>query len=157
MQMQKKGKKFDKFSGKDDLLAYFMASAQRISYRRQSKNFAKKKFSLCVSSSQIPSPWWGDKVCSEIGLVRQPYAGVNFIPPVRDYEFGYWFRFRYRINRSFHPNGLSKGLGRLIKWNCKHFLEVQLNHFLYEINNSTSPSFTQKWNNSVAYRLCSIS
>jgi hypothetical protein len=56
MQMQKKGKKFDKFSGKDDLLAYFMASAQRISYRRQSKNFAKKKFSLCVSSSQIPSP-----------------------------------------------------------------------------------------------------
>ncbi len=25
------------------------------------------------------------------GPVRQPYAGVNFIPPVRDYEFGYWF------------------------------------------------------------------
>ncbi len=22
-------------------------------------------------------------------LVRQPYAGVNFISPVRDYEFGY--------------------------------------------------------------------
>jgi hypothetical protein len=23
------------------------------------------------------------------GPIRQPYAGVNFIPP-RDYEFGYW-------------------------------------------------------------------
>jgi hypothetical protein len=20
----------------------------------------------------------------------KPYAGVNYIPPVRDYEFGYW-------------------------------------------------------------------
>jgi hypothetical protein len=41
---KKKGGKFDKFSGKDDLLAYFMASAQRISHRRQSKNLAKKSF-----------------------------------------------------------------------------------------------------------------
>jgi hypothetical protein len=32
--------------------------------------------------SQIHSPWTG-------GPVRQPYAGANFIPPVRDYEFGY--------------------------------------------------------------------
>jgi hypothetical protein len=46
-----------------------------------------------------------DKVDSSIGLctglpayvawragVRQPYARVNFIPPVRDYEFGYWMK-----------------------------------------------------------------
>ncbi len=50
--------------------------------------------------SQIHSPWLGDIVDFGIGLsyrpvsllpggpVRQPYAGVNFIPPVRDYEFG---------------------------------------------------------------------
>jgi hypothetical protein len=24
------------------------------------------------------------------GPIRKPYAGVDFIPPVRDYEFGYW-------------------------------------------------------------------
>ncbi len=24
------------------------------------------------------------------GPIRQPYAGVNFIPPVRGYELGYW-------------------------------------------------------------------
>jgi hypothetical protein len=45
---------------------------------------------------------WGDTVDSGIGFsyrpaspmlpggpVQQPYAGVNFILPVRDYEFGY--------------------------------------------------------------------
>ncbi len=54
--------------------------------------------------SQIHSPWMGDIVdsgmqgchtglpaslCSLAGRVRQPYAGVNIIPPVRDYEFRY--------------------------------------------------------------------
>ncbi len=41
-------------------------------------------------------PDWGDKVNSGIGLsyrtarpVRQPCAGVNYIPPVKDYEFSY--------------------------------------------------------------------
>ncbi len=44
------------------------------------------------------APDWGDKVDSGKGIVvparqvtqaavRRPYAGVNFIPPVRDYEF----------------------------------------------------------------------
>jgi len=41
---------------------------------------------------------WGDKVNSDIGLsyglhwlegrYNKPYAGVDYIPPVRDYEFG---------------------------------------------------------------------
>ncbi len=43
-------------------------------------------------------PDWGDKVNSDIGLsyrlhwlegrYNKPYAGVDYIPPVRDYEFG---------------------------------------------------------------------
>jgi hypothetical protein len=57
---------------------------------------------------QIQSRWLGDIVNSGIGSsyrharlhvmagwpVRQPYAGIDFIPPVRDYEFGqcYWVR-----------------------------------------------------------------
>jgi hypothetical protein len=39
------------------------------------------------TSSQIHSPCLVDIVDSGIGL--STYAGVNFIPPVRDYEFGY--------------------------------------------------------------------
>ncbi len=44
-------------------------------------------------------PDWGDKVKLWMSYrqsgymgwrgVRQPYAGVNYIPPVRDFEFGY--------------------------------------------------------------------
>jgi hypothetical protein len=55
--------------------------------------------------SQIHSPWLGDLVDSSIGFshppvcpcmypggsVRQPCAGVNYIPQVRDCEFGYCF------------------------------------------------------------------
>ncbi len=54
------------------------------------------------SVAEFMVPDWGDKVDYGIGFsyrtampmqpggpVRQPYAGVNFIPPVRDYEFGY--------------------------------------------------------------------
>ncbi len=28
------------------------------------------------------------------GRYDKPYAGVNYIPPVRDYEFGYWLKFQ---------------------------------------------------------------
>jgi hypothetical protein len=55
-----------------------------------------------TSCRQILSPWLGDKVnyglglswrpaslCSLPGCIRQPYAGVDFIPPGRDNEFGY--------------------------------------------------------------------
>jgi hypothetical protein len=56
----------------------------------------------------------GDKVNSGMGLsywpailhrlvgpVRQPYAGVNFIPPVRAYEFGYWLRATARYTTKY--------------------------------------------------------
>ncbi len=36
---------------------------------------------------QIHSPWLGNVV--ESGETRQHYARVDFIPPVRNYEFGY--------------------------------------------------------------------
>ncbi len=42
---------------------------------------------------------WGDKDGWRTGQpgyigwpIRQPYAGVNYIPPFRDYEFGYSIR-----------------------------------------------------------------
>ncbi len=38
---------------------------------------------------QILSPWLGGKVDSGLGL-SYCHTGVNFIPPVRDKEFGYW-------------------------------------------------------------------
>ncbi len=55
------------------------------------------------SCSRIHSPWLGRKVGSGPGLsyrpamlqrlhgrpVRQPFVGVNYIPPSRDYKFGY--------------------------------------------------------------------
>ncbi len=40
--------------------------------------------------------WLWQRVCS-LGAVRQPYAGVNFIPPVKDYEFGYCILSSYLI------------------------------------------------------------
>ena len=44
--------------------------------------------------SRMHSPWMGDIVDSGTDLsyrpANRPYAGVNFIPSVRDYEFGYW-------------------------------------------------------------------
>ncbi len=59
-------------------------------------------FLKATSVAEFMVPDWGDKVDYGIGfsyrtampmqpggLVRQPYAGVNFIPPVRDYELGY--------------------------------------------------------------------
>jgi hypothetical protein len=33
----------------------------------------------------------------------QPYAGVNFIPPVWDYEFGYWNE-NWRVNNMFNQS-----------------------------------------------------
>jgi hypothetical protein len=38
-------------------------------------------------------------LCSPVGRYdkRQPYAGVNFIPLVRDYKFGYWSRTEQKL------------------------------------------------------------
>jgi hypothetical protein len=50
---------------------------------------------LYVSVAEFIDPDWGDKVNSGPpatwagGPVRQPYAGVDFIPQSRIYEFGY--------------------------------------------------------------------
>ncbi len=68
--------------------------------------FAQYFFEILASAeqacnSQIHCPWMADIVDSAKGLlyrglrsqpggpVRQPYAAVNFIPPFKDYEFGY--------------------------------------------------------------------
>jgi hypothetical protein len=69
-------------------------------------------------------PDWGDKVDSDIGLFYRPgslhrlpgryghpYVKVNFIPPVRDYEFGYRSNIDGEINRflfKIPPNGEAK-------------------------------------------------
>ncbi len=45
-----------------------------------------KKTCFC---SQIHCPWMGDVVDSGIGFSYRPASLCDFIPPVRDYEFGY--------------------------------------------------------------------
>jgi hypothetical protein len=59
------------------------------------------EFVKSQSEAQFKVPGWGDKVDYGLGCrtgpsgyigwqsVRQTYAIVDFIPPVRDYEFGY--------------------------------------------------------------------
>ncbi len=59
--------------------------------------------------AEFIDPWLGDKVNSGLGLsyrnarlymaggpVRQPYAGVDFIPQSRIFEFGYWWKMAHK-------------------------------------------------------------
>ncbi len=68
--------------------------------RRNSEHFqASLQATQSWTLAEFIDPWLGDKVNSGIGLscrpaslpVRQPYAGVDFIPRSGIYKFGYWW------------------------------------------------------------------
>jgi hypothetical protein len=62
--------------------------------------YCKKVYGLQIGNLQVAKITWAANrksascnICGRsarpVRQVRQPYAGINFIPPVRIYEFGY--------------------------------------------------------------------